>query len=559
MADFKSSGTVPSLVDDEIKRINAEISRFKRDVVSAPRSVAPVEVVSTVKIEKAVESEVKAVERSLSGRQLSSSLLFMLSLLACVSVLAYLFGSLDTFVFYSAFGLFLWWWSHRFHRAKSHPLKSFIALGAIVVFLYLFYLLFDDALSMLVCVVYALSFVIAGILFFYHTRRQLPEEIHSSFPKTFFVVLGSHLAAFAAAALVAYLLPSVMFADSFVSVTFLLLAWLFPCLFIYFFINKFLYLRFFDRVHIWRDFLKGLAHGLGYAVVFIIMIELAYLLTAMQLAGTERSGYDDGFSRSFTKLQNVKYGIETAALGDATPELMGLKVAQDVVAMSEDAFVSAAVVKAGISKSYFSISDYASDNYFTMLARNRRYVGGVWLNATGIDEVKSDLLREYSRMKAQQAQGVFDDGTRSMEEHYVALVSRVGDTRVRYAEPQDVAFIREKTVHPDSYVSVMGDGELLGFLVATYPELEVLYPGESRFSARVFDSVYHTVVVRDLLIFLFESSAMDVREVLYPSTLQRLYAAGPDETLVSKVLRYRILRSNQEALLAASSGKAGFA
>lgn len=539
-----------SIIDEELKRLNSEISKFKRDVVSPPSDSKRVDVVSTLKLEKAIEKEIVFVESSLKPSSKKGHLAFyFISSLICVAVLAYLFGSMVTFVFYSVFCLVLWWWARQFHTKSHSFLKSFFVLGSVVVFLYLAYWLFSDLMSILLCVLYALSFFIAGLLFFYHSRRELSEEVHKSFARTFMVVFCSHVIAFTAASALAYTLPLFLLSDSFVSMTFLMLAWLFPCLLLYFFLDKFLYLRFFDRKHIRRDVLKGVGHGVAYSVIFIAMLVLAYMLTAMQFAITERGSYDSAFTDVFTKLQNVKYGIDTVALADDTPELIGLRVSQDVISMSDTSFVEAVALKSKLSKTSISVYDYFSDNYFTIISRNRLALNRVQLNASAVDEAKSDLLRQYAKLKQQEAQGSFDDSTTSLESHYLSLVEDVTATRVPYVEPYDIVQLRKRMAGPNSYSALMGDGSLVDFVMANNPEFSMLGGGSSRFGKSSYDVLYHTVAFRDMMLFAFESTLMNVREVFNPYTVRVLARAYPDEALKSKVLRYRIVLSDQEALI----------
>jgi hypothetical protein len=544
-----------SIIDEELKRLNAEISKFKRDVVLPPKESKRVDVVSTLRLEKAIEKEVTEVEASLKPSSKSGPLAFyFLSSLVCVAVLAYLFGSMATFVFYSVFCLALWWWARQFHTKSHGLLKSLFALGSVVVFLYFAYWLFTDLMSILLCVLYALSFFISGLLFFYHTRRELSEEIHRSFGRTFLVVFYSHVIAFTAASALAYLLPMFLLSDSFVSMAFLMVAWLFPCLLLYFFLDKFLYLRFFDRKHIKRDFLKGIGHGVAYSVIFIVLVALAYVLTAMQFAMTERSSYDSAFTEVFTGLQNVKYEIDTAALNGDTPELMGLQVSRDVIRMSDVVFTEAASLKSVLAKSGISIEDYFSDNYFTRLSRDRLAVNRVRLNATEVGELKSDLLREYARLKSQEAQGAFDDGTTTLDDHYAALVEKVTTTRVPYSEPYDVVQLRKMMSDPNSYSGLMGDGALLDFVVANDPDFSIFVGGKSRFGRLSYDLLYHTVLFRDLMLFTFETMTMNLREVFSQSAVRAIAKSDPGEALKSKVLRYRIVLSEQDALINVAKG-----
>jgi hypothetical protein len=450
-----------------------------------------------------------------------------------MAVIAFLFGSWKTFLFYVAFGIFLWWWSHRFHLAKARILKTFITLGILVPVLYFFYWVFNDLLSLLVCVFYALSFVIAGVLYFYHVKRELAGVIHRSFSRTFLVIFYSHMIALAAASLLAYLLPKVLIHDSFVGIIDLILAWVFPTLLLYFFLTKFLYLKFFDSVHIRRDILQGLAHGAAYALIFIILLVLAYVLTAIQFAGMERASYETEFTHITTRLSNVDFDLSMAASG-TSKNFLGFEITGDVLSLADNSIQDVAAVNEELTRS-FSFGDYMSDNYCTLLVANRVEVSKAASEEYGINEVKSDLIREYRRVRWFEREGLYDDSTTTIEAHLASLSAYLDGNYVPYVEPYRFALLRDKiSSSADSYSALLEDGDLLDFNLVYRPEMSVLAEGDSRFSRAFYDVVYHTRVFRDFMVLVFNSITLQVEDTLEP---------------YSKVLRYRVLRSNIEATL----------
>ncbi|MBN1544127.1 hypothetical protein JW898_01545 [Candidatus Woesearchaeota archaeon] len=549
-----------SRLDAELHDVEAEISRYKRDLEIPPEEIAPVPVVSAAKLEKKVEEEAGVFRKSamFSGGRLTGKghmFFYFISSLICVAVLAFLFGSWDSFVFYLAFGMFLWWWSHQFHLSRSGVLKPFISLGALVILLYISHWFFNGLLGILMTVLYALSFVIAGVLYFYHFKRELSEEIHRSFPHTFLVMFYTHVIAFTVASVVAFLMPKIILSDSFVSVTYLILTWLLPSLIVYFFLTKFLYISFFDRGHAGRDVKKGLAHAAIYSAVFIVLMVLAYLLTAMQFAVVERSGYDDAFSGVFTQLQNVKPEIDKVQFDYGDVELVTFPVSQELIGMADELNRNATALKAHLDRSSLSAGDYLSDNYFTVLAQDRLSLAGVSLAAEEVNDVKSSLVREYGRLRRFEAEGRFDDGTSGIEQHASALSAYVSAAMSLYSEPYDVRLVKERLVSShDSYSGLLGDGELIGLAVASDPGLAVLLPGISRFSRSFYDVLYHTVVFRDLVLLVSETAVLQVDEFLMPSVVKGLYLSAPDEPLKSRVIRHRIVKSDIDATLASSPG-----
>jgi hypothetical protein len=534
-----------SVFEKELKKVDAEINRFKT-AVGKGKALPPSKAISTKEVEKLLKKEERFLIGSLFVHKKIALLgLYFISTIICTALLAFLFGTITTFVFYLAFGIFLWWWSHQFHQKIPHPFKTVFSLGILIVFLYFFYVVFNDLLSLIVCIIYALSFVVAGVLYFYHTKNKLLEKIHQSFPRTFLVVFYSHIIALTAASLVAYLLPKVILSDSFVSILFLLFVWLTPVLFVYFFLTKFLYLRFFDRVHIKRDVSKGLAHSAVYTAAFVLVIILAYFLTAVQLVTIERSSYDSSFDDVFTTISNIGYELPEAGLGD-------LKVSQDVFDISKQLLDEGIEEKKRLMDLRISLEDYLSDNYFTIISHNRLAVSSIALSASEIDEVKSDLIREHNRLEEMKKEGLFDDGTTSLEEHLFLLVGNVNDEYEPYTEPVEFAMLRRRISGSlNSYSGLVSDRRLLEFNLVYHPEMSILEPGKSRFSKQFHDMVYHTVVFRDMMLFVFNTIVLNVEETLDPYPVKSLYYTA-DESLSSSVLRYRVLKSNNDATLALS-------
>lgn len=532
-----SEGLVVNTFEDDVKRVEDEIMRHKRELGLISEEKVP----SASAITGSIYSLMRALRHPLTP--------YFISAIFCVLVLAFLFGSFTTFAVYLAFGLFLWWWSHQFHLSRSGILKPFIYLGVLVIVLYALHAIFNDLLGIIVMALYAISFVIAGVLYLYHLKRGLYSETHSSFPRTFLVVFYSHMIAFSSASLIAYVLSGILFRDAFVSIMYVLLAWVFPCLLLYFFLTKFLYLRFFDRVHIKRDALKALGHGVAHAVVFIMIVMLAYILTAFQLVGMERAAYDGVLKEAASDFSVVNFDVSVAD-ESGTDNLLGTKVARDVLSINDDYSREAMVAPSSIRAS-FSFGDYISDEYFARLVRNRVLVSSVASRAYGISMLKSDLIRENSRLEQQELAGKFDDGTDTLEGHLLELKVYMKAVYVPYVEPYQFARVEQKIAESyNSYSGLIADGELVDLDVVSIPEMYPLLPHGSRFGKAAYETLYHTKVFRDLAVFAFRTVVMQAEDTIEPEAYRLLQDMGEPagiESTKSSVLRYRTIHSNHEA------------
>ncbi|MBW2997619.1 hypothetical protein KY349_04735 [Candidatus Woesearchaeota archaeon] len=526
-----------------VDSIDKEIAEYKKALEA--QGAAPPMPVSAAEVEKEEEKVEKQLKKP--GKR-GPIMFYLISSLICIAVLAYLFGTLTTGIFYFLFGMFLWWWSHLFHITRSGAWKAFFSLGVLIPFLYMFYWYFNDFLSLLVLIMYAMSLVIAGFLYFYHVRRELAGEIHRSFARTLLVMFYSHIMAFTAASALAYGLSYVLFTDSFVSIAFVLLAWLLPVLLVYFFLTKFLYLRFFDQKHIKRDLKKGVVHGAIYCFILIILLLGGYLLTAFQLAGEEQKAYDETFNAISGSLSAIDSDISGFAAANNAGDILDLKVTKDLKSLSGQMLQGATDIKAELDATRISFDDYLSDDYFTTLSRNRILLSRSAGVAYGVNDVKDDLFREYNRVKAFEETGEFDDSTKDIDEHYYYVISFVNDAYMPYEESDEVLALREKVSGSiNSYSGLLADQSLLEFNLVFHPDMTLFVAGESRFSQRFYDVIYHTAVFRDFMVLVFNNILSQLEETVDPYPVQYLYRSAGEESTLSSVLRYRIVKSNIDA------------
>ncbi|MBW2965441.1 hypothetical protein KY363_08340, partial [Candidatus Woesearchaeota archaeon] len=523
--------------------VEEEILRHKRDLGLAGAEKVP----SAFLISESISSKVRALRHPLT--------FYFASAILCVAALAFMFGSWTTFAVYLAFGFFLWWWSHQFHLSRSGILKPFVYLGSLLLVLYALHAIFRDLLGVVFLALYAIAFVIAGVLYLYHLKRGLYSEMHSSFPRTFLVVFYSHVIAFSSASLIGYLLSGIVFPDRFVSIMYVLLVWVLPCLLVYFFLTKFLYLRFFDRVHIKRDVLKSLDHGVAYAVVFIVILMLAYILTAFQLAGMERAAYADVLKQASSEISVVSFDM-SAADDSGTDNILGTKVARDVISIADEYSRDVRSAPAGIMTA-FSFADYVSDEYFAQLVRNRILISSVSSKAYGISMLASDLVRENSRLKQEEASGRFFDGTDDLDTHLHELRVYMEAVYVPYVEPYQFARLGQKIDEEhDSYSGLIADGELVDLDAVSIPEFYSLLPKGPRFAKAAYEVLYHTKVFRDIAVFAFRNVVMQAEDTIEPEAYRLLGdMGGPEssESARSAVLRYRTISQNHEAARAIGS------
>ncbi len=101
----------------------------------------------------------------------------------------------------------------------------------------------------------------------------------------------------------------------------------------------------------------------------------------------------------------------------------------------------------------------------------------------------------------------------------------------------------------DSYTALLADSRLLEFNLAYSPDMNIFMEGDSRFSKRIYDMMYHTSMFRDLMVLGLNSILQQAHETVDPMPISYLYESQSEESTESAVLRYRIIKSNFEATL----------
>jgi hypothetical protein len=193
-----------------------------------------------------------------------------------------------------------------------------------------------------------------------------------------------------------------------------------------------------------------------------------------------------------------------------------------------------------------SVSDYFNDNYFTVLSRNRALLVNISIIAKDMDGLKRDIIREYKMLDAEKNSGVFNDGTLSLDTHYRALVA---DTRYeQFILPDTMTAELQRTAdYYDSYSGLVLDGGLLDWNMLYDPSLSMLKSGDSVFSNAAFSVLHHSTIYRDFMILVFDEAVFDVQDIYDPYSLRLIASELPDESLESRILRYRILKLNSDA------------
>lgn len=466
-----------------------------------------------------------------------------------LGVLYYLGGTWQTLVAALVFSIILELACSN-HSPRLHHIHSFTFLGLMILVLYAGVIYFNDVMSILLAAVYALSFVVAAALYFYHRDKEFAEDLHKSFPRTFAVVFYSHVIALSVALALAWLLPQVLVGDSFVTVAFLLCAWVLPCVFAYFFLTKFLYLRFFDPVHVLRDLWRAFIKGFCYSILLLLVFGGAYLLTAMQLTMFETAGHQSSVESAIGKAGKVMFELSEP---DISADLRDSEVSREVQVFSSSLIDELKSKKDVVGSRYFTVEDYISDAYFGKLLSDLFLVS--YLNSYSDDavSVKDDLFREYSRLEAEKLAG-FADGSSDSSAHLTVLKDYVLSHYEPYSQSAELSALeQDAAAMAGSYAGLVESSGIATLATDASGDM-MLFDADSRLGASVYSVLRHTVLFRDVLLFTLRNDIFVAREISNPSVVDELYYDWDvQESETSKIIRFRILKSEYDAWRAAYS------
>ncbi|MFC1723704.1 hypothetical protein ACFL0V_06185, partial [Nanoarchaeota archaeon] len=506
-------------VDEELHMLNKSIKKEGRNI--------------GIEVEHEIDIEVTRARRALHAAVQVKwyAVLYTLS----IAVLAHYLGFPTSFFVHLIFGGFLLWLTHHMHKNKKYGLALRVFwTGIMILPLYWIYLWLDDFMSLSIIVLYAIAFIISIALYFHHTSREIERELHQSYARTFMVVWYSHLVAYAAAVLAAYFLGGALVGEAFISMMYLMFMWAIPPFFVYFYLNKLLYLRFFDPVHYKADSLKALKHGLAYTGMFIACLALIYLLTAVHATIQERDNSLVKIDEAIIDLRNISVKIEAQ---DEYGDITGLEVTQELLDETDKLIQTLESRKSVVTQS-FGIWDYLSDKYFEVLTRKRLGLTFLLLNKDDVIEMTDDLLRYHNRTEEVN--------------NTQALKQFVDANYQPYAESESLKEVKKHYYdNKNEYSYFMRDDAIYTFALSRgyHSGIGIFAPGNSRFSKRMYHLTSHLLLFRDLMLFSFEYITYNSRDTTNPEVLDNLYYnRDARESEQSKTVRYMILYKNYKAI-----------
>jgi len=490
-------------LDEELYRVNKKIKKHSKAL----------DLPVNHKTEILIKKELGIIENILRGDVMPKihAAIYTMAL----GILTYLLGYPKMFFVHAAYAAALVYVTEFFHKRGDLTVKVFYT-GLMIIPLYLIYLYSNDLLSLVMTVIFMISFVVTIALYFHHSKKEHTRELHHSFTRTFLAEWYAHVVSLAIAVALLYYIPNIILMDKFYSLLYIIIFWIPVPTLAYFFMNKFLYLRFFEPIHIRKDAVEGLKHALAYTVILIACLTLGYLLTAIQITIQEKDASLQKIDTAILKIETAK-----ARLADLPKMKVTTEVAEELNLLKQ----TLENKKATITEN-FGVGDYFSDRYFSVLLEKRQALNYAILNKDNAIETVADLERNQGKV-----------GNRTFVEQ-------------NYRPAQESKDLEEYRLHlkksMNHYSMLMFDNSLFAF-VHSYSDtgMQIFAPGFSKLSKKTYYITSHLRIFRDMLLYSFDNIIYTAQNIENPQILNEMYRNRQTiESRQSKDLRYAVLGDN---------------
>ncbi len=377
---MKKTKTKKKNVDEELHKVNRKIKEHSKALKLPIKH----------KTEILINSELSIVHKLLHSNMMMK--LHIVIYTIALAILTYLLGYPRLFFIHFFFGVALLGVTHYFHRRGDLTVKIFYT-GLMIIPLYLIYLQYNDLLSLVMTVTFTISFVVAIALYFHHSGKETKRELHASFTRTFMAEWYAHVVSLSFAIFVAYNMPQLIFRNTFYSLLYIIIFWITPITLVYFFMNKFLYLRIFDPLHVRKDAIEGMKHAIVYSILLIACLTLGYLLTSIQITIQEKDATLQQIDASIIELRTAEIMLYELPY-DVQKYQVTREIKQEITTLKQ-AFEN----RKSLITQNFGVGEYFSDEYFSVLLDKKEALTFLILKKHNAIETVRDLIRVKNRKK----------------------------------------------------------------------------------------------------------------------------------------------------------------
>jgi hypothetical protein len=514
------------------KKAKPKTKRKKRPV----SEVAAAQRILT-KEEKAIE---KGIQFAFGPKELHITL-FVLSLI----VLAFLFSSISL-VFYAVLSIAALLFANFMHHHEHRPHDILNILGLFFLPLLFTLLAFQDTLVWLLLAVYTVSVISTIVVYYYHKKVHTPLKI-------MWQVTYSRIVAITLALIVACLLPSFVFPDSFLSIFEMVFIFVLPVAFVFFFFSKFFYVYFFDRKHIRADILKSLRYTVTYTLVFIILLMCIYTIFAAALHSQRADVYGSDLDFALVGIAGLEKNIEQSPQKDLT-------VSRDLLTYTTRLKDEISAEKGAVVERKLSFADIMDDSYFEELSDDVYSSVRFVTLQSDIADLKSSIAEKHADFSEREDDGIAFDGSQSVEQYASELMLNVEENFNPLSRDPGVQELVEKLDDPsEQFSSVDRQGFLYWF--SEEADLAPIFHSDSVFGRQMSIVIRQMKPFRSLADLTVKIIVFTHKEAASSSAVEYLYdTREADADPMSAAIRYSIIADSIESAdeRVSEAGKIGF-
>ena len=480
----------------------------------------PVAVREEQKVQREIEEEI----RYLLTPQEIPVVLFVCSLI----ILAFLLNSISL-IFYTVTTLFVLWISHFFHKHKHRPHDVLAILGIFFLPLIAALIMYRDLLMWFLMFVYLLSALSTLLIYYYHGKKHSPLEI-------MWQTTYSKVVALTAGALLVSLVPFVL-PESFVSITELILVYVFPIVLTVFFISKFLYIYYFEHKHIKNDLWISIRYAVIYALAFVIILCASYALISVQLNNANTQHFQRSIDMALVDSSKIDKVFD-----NLPEEVRNLQVTHEVISFNKQMFEDISIKKREAMDAELAFGDILDDTYLQRISQNNYDLTRFNTMLGSILEVKAQITGRHEILKeTQKRNATMPDGSKTLGMYASTLTKGVNERYTPFYMDSIVANIQTMIEDPATEYDYFENNGINWFF-ADREGLQPVYHMENVMGRQVMELLRHTTPFRHLSALNFNEFLFDQKERFSGHLQQILFEnIEKQESDMSKALRGEIL------------------
>ncbi|MBI4739602.1 hypothetical protein HY772_08760 [Candidatus Woesearchaeota archaeon] len=463
----------------------------------------------------------------------------LLAFILALFILTFLFSSLLPFLGVLIFVIVLLYVVHELHFNK-HLYETYEVFGIFVVFLLtlvFLFMLFYDLLTLTLLVVYILSFLISLYLYAHHQRKE-------HFVKIMVAQFYSHVLAAAAAVALATGSARLILPTGFANFWYVLVFFVLPAMFLYFFTTLFFYLYFFDRKHVIMDLHRGARHAVVYSSVALIILIAGFVVTSSMLFNYQKNTVLDVIDAANSDIVEVL--VTRAQQLETQGRFWELSVVRELLDTLSAQQTALDDLRTQTLTTRFSILNLLKDETYTALTHLRVKLDAMIVYSQSALDAVNEARASYDSLN--QMYGTTNDTAFTLQIYdYVSAQKKIlGDRFIERSPSLTIVFLEGRLALQDpSFDKQFGNGALLNYAYAhglDYLSPEIWPSHNSIFVRNIAALVQHTRLFQHAVLLASSADVARDHNREYSPVLDSLISGRTTlETPLSEAVRLDII------------------